>query len=40
MAVCTDFVNLKERVFRAGLRGFRYFNLDEYGTTPDSKMRL
>jgi hypothetical protein len=39
MAVCTDFVNLKERV-RAGLRGFRYFNLDEYGTTPDSKMRL
>jgi hypothetical protein len=40
MAICIDFVNLKERVFRSGLRGFRYFNLDEYGTTPDSKMRL
>lgn len=31
---------LKERVFMSGFRGWRYFNLAEYRTTPDARIRL
>lgn len=40
VAICTDFVKLKDRVFMSGFRGFRYFDLEEYRGTPDSRMRL
>ena len=31
---------LRERVYMSGFRGFRYFNLEQYRTTTESRIRL
>ena len=30
VAVCDDFIKLRERMFMSGFRGFRYFDVPEY----------
>lgn len=40
VAICNPpAVRLKDRVFMDGFRGFRYFDIDEYRKTPDSRYR-
>jgi hypothetical protein len=40
VAICKPpCVRLRERVFMDGFRGFRYFNLDEYKGTSESRHR-
>jgi len=36
---CCDCVPLKERVFMGGFRGWRYFSLQEFKETPESRFR-
>lgn len=41
VAVCSPPVHLlKEKVYFEGFRGWRYFDLETYRTTPDARMRL
>jgi hypothetical protein len=40
VAICGDFVKLKERLFMSGFRGFRYFDFDQYRSAVDSRIRL
>ena len=41
VAVCVPpFMRLKPKVFHAGFRGWRYFDLDAYRGTLESKVRL
>jgi hypothetical protein len=41
VAICPGPMDrLKDRVFMSGFRGYRYFNLAEYRTMVDSKVRL
>jgi hypothetical protein len=40
VAVCDEFIKLRERLYMSGFRGFRYFDVNEYRGNPESKMRL
>lgn len=41
VAVCEPpFVWLRKRIFHEGFRGWRYFDLEAYSRTPESKVRL
>lgn len=41
VAICASGCErLKERVFMSGFRGYRYFNLSEYRSTPDARIRI
>lgn len=33
-------IRLSDRLYMAGFRGWHYFNLDEYRSTPEAKVRL
>lgn len=41
VAICLPPIErLKDRIYFAGFRGWRYFNLDEYCKTVDAKVRI
>jgi hypothetical protein len=40
VAVCDEFIKLRERLYMSGFRGFRYFDVNGYRGNPESKMRL
>jgi hypothetical protein len=40
VAMCDEFIKLRERLYMSGFRGFRYFDVDLYRGNPESKMRL
>jgi hypothetical protein len=41
IAICKPpCIRLKERIFMSGFRGFRYFNIEEYRRTPESRINL
>jgi hypothetical protein len=41
VAIChAPFVRLEERVYHSGFRGWRYFDLEQYKSTPESRINF